>query len=127
MDAANLRLPSGTFDKAVAMYVMSVVPDPVAVVNEMRRVCKPSGEIFIVNHFHSPRPLVRSIEKLFSPLSRLAGFRPDMDLDQLIYDTQLDIAEVRRANVLGYWKMLRCRCAPGPVLGGAYQVAATEP
>src|SRR5690242_17223623 len=53
MDAERMIFPDDSFDKVVAMYVVSVVPHPKRLVDEMRRVCKPNGEIFIVNHFHS--------------------------------------------------------------------------
>jgi phosphatidylethanolamine/phosphatidyl-N-methylethanolamine N-methyltransferase len=127
MDAGNLRLANGTFDKAVAMYVMSVVPDPVQVTNEMRRVCKPAGELFIVNHFHSRRPVVRELETLLSPLSKSAGFRPNMDLDEFIRDTRLDVKELQRANLFGYWKTLHCRAALAPVQPEGKFEAVMEP
>ena len=41
MDAADLKFPDNSFDIVYAPYVISVVPDPVAVVREMRRVCRP--------------------------------------------------------------------------------------
>lgn len=126
MDAENLRFANGSFDKVVAMYVMSVVPNPVQVVNEMRRVCQPSGEIFIVNHFHSQVPLVREMERLLAPLSRWAGFRPDMELAGFIRETQLDVIDVASANLFGYWQILRCRVTPAPWLETTQQPAAAE-
>lgn len=109
MDAEKLRFADAKFDKVIAMYVVSVVANPIRVVEEMRRVCKPGGELFIVNHFHSQRPVVRELENVFSPLSKLAGFRPDLELDAFIRDTGLDVIEKGRANLFGYWKILRCR------------------
>ncbi|CAK0754321.1 Phosphatidylethanolamine N-methyltransferase [Gammaproteobacteria bacterium] len=109
MDAEKLRFSDAKFDKVIAMYVVSVVANPIQVVEEMRRVCKPGGELFIVNHFHSQRPVVRELENIFSPLSKLAGFRPDLELNAFIRDTGLDVIEKGRANLFGYWKILRCR------------------
>lgn len=129
MDAGNLRFANGHFDKVVAMYVMSVVPDPVQVVEEMRRVCRSGGELFIINHFHSRRPLVRGIEKLLASLSRIAGFRPDMELDAFLRDAELQVLDARRANLLGYWTILRCRAAPArplPPQSADYVAEATE-
>jgi len=109
MDAEHMQFPDDSFDKVVAMYVVSVVPDPARLVDEMRRVCKPGGEIYIVNHFRSRHPLIGASEELMSPLSKLAGFRPDLDLDQFLETTQLNVVEACRANLFGYWKVLRCR------------------
>jgi len=37
LDAEHMDFPDDSFDKVVAMYVVSVAPDPVRLVNEMRR------------------------------------------------------------------------------------------
>ncbi len=109
MDAEQMRFADDSFDKVVAMYVVSVVPDPVRLVKEMSRVCKPNGEIFIANHFRSSNPLLRTGENLLAPLSKLAGFRPDFDLEEFLRKTQLEVVEMRNVNLFGYWKVLRCR------------------
>ncbi len=109
MDAEQMQFRDNGFDKVVAMYVVSVVPDPVQLVREMARVCKPEGDIFIANHFRSTNPLLRSVENLLAPLSKLAGFRPDFDLDDFLQKTGLEVVEIRSVNLFGYWKVLRCR------------------
>lgn len=109
MDAENMTYADQGFDKVVAMYVVSVVPDPARVVDEMRRVCKPGGDIFIVNHFRSRNPLLRAVETLLAPFSKLAGFRPDMDLDEFVARTGLEVVDIRSTNAFGYWKLIRCR------------------
>src|SRR5436305_5250281 len=45
MDAAALKFAADTFDIVYAPYVISVVPDPIAVVHEMIRVCRPGGRV----------------------------------------------------------------------------------
>jgi phosphatidylethanolamine/phosphatidyl-N-methylethanolamine N-methyltransferase len=115
MDAEDLRFPDSNFDKVVAMYVVSVVSDPSQVVEEMRRVCKPGGEIFIVNHFRARNPVIRVLEGLLSPLAKLVGFHPDLALEGLLEKTRLDVVDIRSTNLFGYWKVLRCRSsARGP-------------
>ncbi len=107
MDAEQMSFPDGSFDKVVAMYVASVVPHPVRLVREMRRVCKKGGEIFIVNHFHSSNPVIAKVETLLAPLSRLLGFRPDFCLDTFVRDTGLKVTDCHRVNLFGYWSLLR--------------------
>ena len=59
MDAASLTFADGSFDHVYAPYLLSVVADPVAVVREMYRVCRPRGTILVLNHFLSENPFCR--------------------------------------------------------------------
>ena len=63
MDASDLKFPDDSFDIVYAPYLISVVPDPVQVALEMRRVCRPGGRIIILNHFRSSNPLVSWAER----------------------------------------------------------------
>lgn len=109
MDAEQMQFADNSFDKVVAMYVASVVPDPARLVDEMRRVCKPEGELIIVNHFLHAHPVVSAGERLIAPLSRLLGFHPDFSLPGFIDDTGLEVVEQTPVNLLGYWTLLRAR------------------
>jgi len=111
MDAEDMQFPDSSFDKVVAMYVVSVAANPLKLVDEMRRVCKPGGDIFIVNHFRSNSPVMGTLEGILSPMSKLAGFRTNMELEAFLEATGLEVVEVSKTNVFGYWKMLRCRNA----------------
>ena len=51
MDASALAFPDESFETVVAMYVMTVVPDPEKVMRELERVCAAGGEVILVNHF----------------------------------------------------------------------------
>ena len=107
MDAEQMSFADDSFNKVVAMYVASVVPHPDRLVAEMHRVCKPGGELFIVNHFHSTNPLIAWLEKLIAPLSSMLGFRPDFSLDKFLRDTGLEVLDKSQVNLLGYWTFLR--------------------
>lgn len=109
MDAEHMQFTDDSFDKVVAMYVVSVTPHPSRLVDEMRRVCKPDGQLFIVNHFQHANPLVRGMERMMAPLSRLMGFRPDFSMEKFIQETNLDVVERIPVNALGYWTLLQSR------------------
>ena len=51
MDAADLKFPDESFDIVYAPYLVNCVSDPLKVVREMRRVCKPGGKIVIAQPF----------------------------------------------------------------------------
>jgi phosphatidylethanolamine/phosphatidyl-N-methylethanolamine N-methyltransferase len=84
------------------------VPNPARFAAEMRRVCIPGGTIVVVNHFTSENLLLRLIEKRLGRLARHIGFHADFPFDMFQEDSQLSIREVRRSNLFGYWKLLRC-------------------
>lgn len=109
MDGERMEFPDDSFDKVVAMYVVSVAPDPVRLVNEMRRVCAPDGMLYIVNHFRNANPVVGGCERLMAPFARAMGFRPDFPLDDFLRATRLDVVERVPVNAFGYWTLLCAR------------------
>jgi len=118
MDAEAMELPDGAFDHVVAMYVLSVAPNPRSVVDEMRRVCKASGDLFIVNHFRHANPIVSAMERLLAPLSNLFGFRPDFGYDQFVEQTDLDVIATHPVNLMGYWTLVRASTTPESARSG---------
>jgi phosphatidylethanolamine/phosphatidyl-N-methylethanolamine N-methyltransferase len=51
MDAGALAFPDNCFDSTLAPYVLSVVPRPARVLDEMWRVTRPGGTMVVMNHF----------------------------------------------------------------------------
>ena len=109
MDAEHMAFEDDSFDKVVAMYVASVVPDPGRLVDEMRRVCKRGGQIFMVNHFHSSNPILGGVESLLAPLSKQLGFRPDFSLDRFLGQTGLDAMNIRPVNLFDFSTLVEAR------------------
>jgi phosphatidylethanolamine/phosphatidyl-N-methylethanolamine N-methyltransferase len=105
MDAESMTFPDASFDKVVAMYVM-VVRDPARVLEELHRVCRPDGEIFIVNHVKSDNRIIRAFEMGLARFSNQIGFRPDFELRELVNGAG-EIDEVARINV--FWRVMRVR------------------
>ncbi len=108
MDATTLDWPDNSFDRVLAAYFISTVPDPVRVVEEMKRVCRPGGYLVFLNHFHSDNAVVRVFEKVLSPLFYRVGFKTDLDLWELMETTDLEIDRLEKIDFLGHWKAVRC-------------------
>jgi phosphatidylethanolamine/phosphatidyl-N-methylethanolamine N-methyltransferase len=114
MDAEQLEFADATFDCVLAMYVVSVVPHPERLLAEMCRVCAPDGDIIIINHFASQHPLLRTMEKGLAPLSKLIGFRPNMELAGLPRVPGFECVGIQGANVFGFWKLIHYRGLGAP-------------
>ena len=108
MDAANLKFADDSFDIVYAPYVISVVPDPVAVTREMRRVCRPGGRIVILNHFRSRNPRMARIERMISPLTVHIGFKSDLDLPAFLAQAELKPLSIQKVNVPRIWSLVTC-------------------
>jgi len=108
MDATTLEFPDNSFDRVLAAYFISTVPDPVLVVQEMKRVCRPGGYLVFLNHFHSDNGVVRIFEKVLSPLFYRVGFKTDLDLWELMDATGLEMDRMEKIDFLGHWKAIRC-------------------
>src|SRR5688500_6170664 len=108
MDAANLTFAEDSFDIVYAPYLVSVVPDPVQVVREMRRVCKPGGKIIILNHFRSANPFLSRIERAISPFTVHVGFKSDLDLPGFLAQAELQPISIEKVNVTKIWSLVTC-------------------
>jgi phosphatidylethanolamine/phosphatidyl-N-methylethanolamine N-methyltransferase len=108
MDAASLTFADNAFDIVYAPYLVSVVPDPVQVVREMRRVCKPGGTIIILNHFRSANPILSRIERAISPLTVHVGFKSDLDLPGFLAQADLQPVSIEKVNVPRIWSLVTC-------------------
>jgi phosphatidylethanolamine/phosphatidyl-N-methylethanolamine N-methyltransferase len=108
MDAADIRFADGTFDIVYAPYLISVVPDPVAVAREMRRVCRPGGRVIFLNHFRSPNPLLAWIERAISPFTVHIGFKSDLDLPAFVAQAELQPLSIEKVNIPRIWSLVTC-------------------
>ncbi len=108
MDAADLKFADHSFDIVYAPYLISVVPDPVQVAREMRRVCRPGGRIIFLNHFRSPNPALAFVERLISPMTIHIGFKADLDLPGFLDQARLTPVSVEKVNIPRIWSLVTC-------------------
>jgi phosphatidylethanolamine/phosphatidyl-N-methylethanolamine N-methyltransferase len=108
MDAVDLKFPDDSFDIVYAPYLISVVPDPVKVAQEMRRVCRRGGRIVFLNHFLSPNVLLSRLERLISPLTIHIGFKSDLDLPAFLAQAELKPVSIEKVNIPKIWSLVTC-------------------
>ena len=108
MDATSLDFGDNEFDKAVATYTISAVPDPVAVLREMRRVVKPDGAIVILNHFRSERRLTGWAEDMVAPVCTRLGWKSNLALKPLLAAVGLEAEAIAKVNLFNGWRLVSC-------------------
>ena len=106
MDAADLKFADDSFDIVYAPYLISVVPDPIKVAQEMRRVCRPGGRIVILNHFLSPNLILSRLERSISRFTIHIGFKSDLDLPAFLAQADLQPISIEKVNFPRIWSLV---------------------
>ncbi len=105
-DALNLEFPDNSFDWVTTFHVMTVVPDPLRMMQEMVRVCKPGGKIVMVNHFASENPLLYSLVWAANPLTRHLGWTTRLLVRDVLGDKQIKVERNERVARLSVHRLV---------------------
>jgi len=108
MDATSMDFGEDEFNSALATYTISAVPDPVAVLREMRRVVKPGGHIVLLNHFRSERRVAARFEDLVAPVCTRLGWKSNLKMTPLLKSVGLVPEAVIRVNMFNGWRLVKC-------------------
>ena len=108
MDATSMDFGENEFDRAIATYTISAVPDPVAVLREMRRVVKPGGVIVILNHFRSDHRLFGWAEDLVAPICTRLGWKSNLAMRPLLQRVGLTPEVISKVNMFNGWRLVKC-------------------
>ncbi len=95
MDAQALTFPDNFFDSAVATFVFCSVPQPVVGLGELKRVVKPGGDIWLLEHVRVNKPVISFLMDLLNPLVvRIMGANINRQTVQNVEAAGLRILEV---------------------------------
>ncbi|MES2906938.1 MAG: class I SAM-dependent methyltransferase [Pseudomonadota bacterium] len=83
MDATRLAFPDESFDVVLFPFVIAIVHDPEAALDEAFRVLKPGGRIVIANRFGAENGLQAKIERFFAPLAARIGWSVDFKISRV--------------------------------------------
>jgi len=73
LSAEKIPLPDATFDSVLMTYTLCSIPEPLAALEEMRRVLKPGGRLIFCEHGRAPDASVRRWQDRLTPLWRRIG------------------------------------------------------
>jgi phosphatidylethanolamine/phosphatidyl-N-methylethanolamine N-methyltransferase len=119
MDAADLDFADGSFDTVVAMHVVTVAPEPGQVMAELERVCRPGGEVVLVNHFSAPAGPRATVEQVVAPIADLLGWRSEFAVERVLGRPGLELRERQELQPAGLFTMLRFHRLAGAQRDGA--------
>lgn len=106
MDATAMSFADASFDVAVATYVMTVVPNPAAVMHELARVLRPGGRLVVVSHFSVDKGVRGLIERGIGPHAAKIGWRPEFPIEALLVSDRLKLVQRREVKPFGLFSLL---------------------
>jgi len=109
-DAQSLEFADDSFDAAAATFVFCSVPDPVLGLQELARVVRPGGSIFLMEHVRSTDPLMGKLMDLVNPIVRtLMGPNINRDTVENVKRANLAILNVEDLDRGGIFKIIHAR------------------
>jgi ubiquinone/menaquinone biosynthesis C-methylase UbiE len=96
LDGERLPLPDASADDVLCTFSLCTIPDPVAALQEMRRVLRPGGALHLVEHGRSPDPKVRVWQDRITPVQRrlFGGCHLNRDVPALLEQAGFDASQL---------------------------------
>jgi len=113
MDVCELDFPDSCFDAVSAQFIITLVPDFKAAMNEFSRVIRPGGSIVLVNHFGAPKGVIAQVERVAAPVVKRIGWSSDFKVRQVEEWARstgaFDVDAPQPVFPAGFFKMLRLK------------------
>ncbi len=95
LDAQQLPFPDHEFDAALSTWTLCGIGDPVAALQQIRRVLKPGGVLHFVEHGLAPDAGVARWQRRSNALNkRITGCVLDRDVPALLAESGLETASI---------------------------------
>jgi phosphatidylethanolamine/phosphatidyl-N-methylethanolamine N-methyltransferase len=105
MDGKALLFDNEEFDYVVLSHVIAVVDNPELLLEEVLRVLKPQGQVFILNHF-TPNNWLRHIDHVFEMISKILHFRSVFYIHEIATIKKFNLLKEVHFGLASYFKLL---------------------
>jgi ubiquinone/menaquinone biosynthesis C-methylase UbiE len=106
-DAENLDFPDNSFDTVISALSTCSFTDPIAALKEMRRVCKPDGNILLVEHGRSEIEWLGKVQDRNAvQMIEQGGCRWNQQPHELVKEAGLEILSDKR-SLLGIFHSIQ--------------------
>jgi ubiquinone/menaquinone biosynthesis C-methylase UbiE len=96
-DIEGLPLPEQGFDTVISTLSLCAYEHPLAVLKKMRRWCRPTGRILLLEHGKSTNRPLSFLQKAADPLMhRMVGCHLTRDIDALVQEAGLRVERTER-------------------------------
>jgi len=105
MNGEELLFSEATFDYVVICHVLAVTKNADRLLEQVYKVLKPGGKLYILNHF-TPANALRYIDWAFQPLSFLFHFRSAFYLHNIKGLKRFSLLKQTELGISSYYKLL---------------------
>lgn len=105
MNGENLSFPEACFDYVVMSHVLAVTNNPDRLLEQVYKVLKPGGKLFILNHF-TPANWLRYVDNAFQPLSAFFHFKSAFHLHDIKGLQRFSLLKQTELGTGSYFKLL---------------------
>ncbi len=113
MDACRLGFRDESFDAVAVPFVITLVPNPEAALDEIRRVLRPGGEIVVTSKLGVDTGLHAWAEEMLAPLMGKIGWSSHFKVSRLerwaATHPDMQVVEVAPVFPAGFFKLVRIR------------------
>jgi phosphatidylethanolamine/phosphatidyl-N-methylethanolamine N-methyltransferase len=105
MDGKALLFYDEEFDYVVLSHIIAVVDNPEQLLEEVLRVLKPQGQVFILNHF-SPNNWLKYVDRSFMTISKIFHFKSVFYIDEITTIKKFRLLKEVHFGLTSYFKLL---------------------
>lgn len=98
LEGENIAAPDASFDSVVSTFTLCTIPDPGAALRQMRRVLKPEGRLFFVEHGGSSDPAIRRWQDRLNGMQGFlcGGCNLNRDIERLVRDAGFEFEQLEK-------------------------------
>jgi ubiquinone/menaquinone biosynthesis C-methylase UbiE len=107
LEGERIAAPDASFDSVVSTFTLCSIPDPIAALEQMRRVLKPDGKLFLVEHGRSAEPNIQRWQDRMNGFQRTicGGCNMNRDIERLVREAGFAFEQIDKYYVKGQPKL----------------------
>jgi ubiquinone/menaquinone biosynthesis C-methylase UbiE len=107
LEGERIAAADASFDSVVSTFTLCSIPDPIAALEQMRRVLKPDGKLFLVEHGRSAEPNIQRWQDRMNGFQRTicGGCNMNRDIERLVREAGFAFEQIDKYYVKGQPKL----------------------